>query len=395
MNVKILLISIILLTLLGLFGGKLGSKVIPESLGGGFFSSPIGHIAIKAEPVHPKPIQQLSLGKNSSSKLIKEITDTYITNTMIATWLAIIALIIFAWLVNKNRNPIPNRLQGFAEIIIEFFVTIIGGIVGTSQVRRFLPLIMTIFLFIVIANWMGILPGYGTIGWIETPELIKSHLSHGESSSDGHSEQNDYSKYDEEELAKFVKSGPIKVFDIPVTPAAYTQPFGSVKESEKISLTCGLDPEHCASSTELTSTNIELGRLSPYLRSANTDVNTTLAIAIVAMVMIHWWGLRTLGPLTHIGKFINFKEGPTGFIVGLIEAISEVARLISFTFRLFGNIFAGEVLLIVVAFLIPLTGILVFLFLEVFVGVVQAFIFSILTLVFAATATTTHSSAEH
>ena len=113
------------------------------------------------------------------------------------------------------------------------------------------------------------------------------------------------------------------------------------------------------------------------------------------MVMIHWWGLSTLGPLTHIGKFINFKEGPTGFVVGIIEAISEVARLISFTFRLFGNIFAGEVLLIVVAFLIPLTGILVFLFLEVFVGVVQAFIFSILTLVFAATATTAHSADEH
>jgi len=384
LNVKILLISILLLTLLGVFGGKLGSSVIPESWGGGFFSSPMGHIAIKAEPVHAEPIKSLSLGTNSSSKLVKDITNTYITNTMIATWLAIIVLIVFAWLVNKNKNPIPNRLQGFVEIVMEFFITLIGGIVGATQVKKFFPLIMTIFLFIVIANWMGILPGYGTIGWIETPEIIKSHLSHGESSSDGHSELDDNhdSKYDREQLAKFVKSGPV-----------YIQPLGSVKE--KISLTCGLDPIHCESTNELTNPNVQAGRLSPYLRSANTDVNTTLAIAIVAMVMIHWWGLRTLGPLTHLGKFINFKEGPAGFVVGLIEAISEVARLISFTFRLFGNIFAGEVLLIVVAFLIPLTGILVFLFLEVFVGVVQAFIFSILTLVFAATATTAHSADEH
>tara|TARA_B100000029_G_scaffold115678_1_gene108192 strand:- start:8006 stop:9148 length:1143 start_codon:yes stop_codon:yes gene_type:complete len=380
LKIKVLLISIFLLTLLGIFGGKLGLSVIPESWGGGFFSSPIAHIAIKAEPVHPEPITQLSIATDSSNKLLKGVTDVFITNTMIATWLAILILIVFAWLVNKNKNPIPNRVQGLAEIVIEFFITLIGGIVGANKVKQFLPLVMTIFLFIVIANWMGILPGYGTIGWIETPEIIKHHMSHDSHDSDSHADDHhdDYSEYDHIKLAKFTKSGPI-----------YAQPFGSEKENEKITLSCGLNPE-CPKED-----GVQAGRLSPYLRSANTDVNTTLAIAIVAMIMIHWWGLRTLGTFGHIGKFINFKEGPAGFVVGLIEAISELARLISFTFRLFGNIFAGEVLLIVVAFLLPLTGILVFLFLEVFVGVVQAFIFSILTLVFAATATTAHGADEH
>ena len=380
MKIKVLLISIFLLTLLGIFGGKLGLSVIPESWGGGFFSSPIAHIAIKAEPVHPEPITQLSIATDSSNKLLKGVTDVFITNTMIATWLAILILIVFAWLVNKNKNPIPNRVQGLAEIVIEFFITLIGGIVGANKVKQFLPLVMTIFLFIVIANWMGILPGYGTIGWIETPEIIKHHMSPDSHDSDSHADDHhdDYSEYDHIKLAKFTKSGPI-----------YAQPFGSEKENEKITLSCGLNPE-CPKED-----GVQAGRLSPYLRSANTDVNTTLAIAIVAMIMIHWWGLRTLGTFGHIGKFINFKEGPAGFVVGLIEAISELARLISFTFRLFGNIFAGEVLLIVVAFLLPLTGILVFLFLEVFVGVVQAFIFSILTLVFAATATTAHGAEEH
>ena len=109
------------------------------------------------------------------------------------------------------------------------------------------------------------------------------------------------------------------------------------------------------------------------------------------MVMVHFWGFSTLG-WGHAGKFINFKDGPTGFFVGILEAISELARLISFTFRLFGNVFAGEVLLIAMAFLVPLVGLVPFLGIELFVGAIQAFIFSILTLVFAAMATISHDS---
>ena len=110
------------------------------------------------------------------------------------------------------------------------------------------------------------------------------------------------------------------------------------------------------------------------------------------MVMVHFWGLTSLGVFGHLGKFLNFKEGPIGFFVGILEAIGEVARLISFTFRLFGNIFAGEVLLAAMAFLLPLIGIIPFLGLELFVGAIQAFIFAILTLVFASLATISHHS---
>ena len=139
----------------------------------------------------------------------------------------------------------------------------------------------------------------------------------------------------------------------------------------------------------------QAGILVPWFRSANTDLNTTLAIAIVAMVMIHFWAFRTLGVFGHVGKFINFKQGPIGFFVGILELISEVARLISFTFRLFGNIFAGEVLLAAMIFLVPLIGIIPFLGLELFVGLIQAFIFSMLTLVFAAAATVAHNGDHH
>ncbi|MDP6715306.1 MAG: F0F1 ATP synthase subunit A, partial [SAR202 cluster bacterium] len=76
----------------------------------------------------------------------------------------------------------------------------------------------------------------------------------------------------------------------------------------------------------------QAGILVPYLRGANTDINTTLAIALVAMFMVQFWGFSALGFFGHIGKFINFKDGPVGFFVGLLEGISEIAKVISFTF---------------------------------------------------------------
>ena len=134
------------------------------------------------------------------------------------------------------------------------------------------------------------------------------------------------------------------------------------------------------------------GRLLPILRGANTDLNTTLAIAIVAMVAVQFWGISALGVKKYGGKFFNFSS-PIMLFVGLLELIAELARVVSFTFRLFGNMFAGEVLLVAMMFLLPFIGIIPFMGLELFVGVIQAFIFSILTLIFGITAISDHS--EH
>lgn len=126
----------------------------------------------------------------------------------------------------------------------------------------------------------------------------------------------------------------------------------------------------------------------PLLRAPSTDLNFTLALAIVAVFFIQWYGLKNLG-LGYIGKFINLRS-PAEFFVGILEIISEVSRIISFAFRLFGNIFAGEVLLTVIAFLIPLIAPLPFLALELFVGFVQALVFSMLTAVFLNVAVAKH-----
>ena len=134
-----------------------------------------------------------------------------------------------------------------------------------------------------------------------------------------------------------------------------------------------------------------VGEIFPLFRAIATDLNLTLAIALWAFVFVQFWGVQSLGLGSNLGKFIGVGKaavvsGPIGVFVGLLEFISELARIISFTFRLFGNIFAGEIVLFMAAFLVPFLAATVFYGLEVFVGFIQAFVFAMLTLVFAVTA---------
>lgn len=126
--------------------------------------------------------------------------------------------------------------------------------------------------------------------------------------------------------------------------------------------------------------------LVPFFRSVNSDINMTLALAVISVLFTNIFGIATIGFFKYTGKFINFKD-PISFFVGVLELISEVAKVISFSFRLFGNIFAGEVLLIVMSFLLPFVAPLPFMALEIFVGFVQALVFSMLTTVFLKIAT--------
>lgn len=129
----------------------------------------------------------------------------------------------------------------------------------------------------------------------------------------------------------------------------------------------------------------------PIFRSMNADVNMTLAIAMVAVIMTQVFGIATLGILPYAGKFfVPPWRDPIGTFVGILELVAEFAKIISFSFRLFGNIFAGEVLLVVISFLMPYIAPIPFLGLEIFVGFIQALVFSMLTLVFIKMATAAH-----
>ena len=343
-NPKIVLVLIVSLAIfiVALAGGALGN-----AFSGGFLGAPLPAITLPAESVTSDAV----------------VGGFHITNTMIATWLAIVVLLAITLIARRKLSEVPGRVQGMIELVMEFFRGLTESIAGPERAARFFPLVMTIFLFIVTANWMGILPGFGTIGRIESVEEVVHHLE------------------EEGELDK--TNVTVNIFDGDGGVGILN--FGSIDDQ----LTLAEFDEQGAGEGK------QAGILVPFLRSANTDVNMTLAIALVAMFMVHMWALRALGLFGHLGKFINFKEGPIGLFVGLLEAISEFAKIISFTFRLFGNMFAGEVLLVAMSFLIPLVGIIPFLGLELFVGVIQAFIFSMLILVFAASATVSHQAEGH
>ena len=379
---KALLIAILIVSVLAIsvIGGALG-----EALGLGFLASSLLAIQLPAEMIFEGDDFATPLGAWN------------LMNTMLTTWLAMLVLIILALFIRKSLTEIPGRFQALFEIIIEFFLNLCESIAGREKGRRFFPLVFTIFIFIVVANWMGILPGFGTVGRIADPEEIAhhhgihhyvdpaladytsedSHAKHDEHGEDSHAKHDEHSDHlDSVALHVFTGQGAF----------SYLAP-GSFSEQ--------LTFEEYENQGGLVGEDKRAGHLVPFLRSANTDINMTLAMAIIAMVMVHFWGFSILGFPSHIGKFINFKEGPIGFFVGILEIISELAKVVSFTFRLFGNIFAGEVLLMALAFLLPLIGIIPFLGLELFVGVIQAFIFSMLTLVFASMASVSHSSDDH
>ncbi len=247
---------------------------------------------------------------------IAHIGSFPITNSMINAWIAIILFAIVAFFLVKRRKMVPKGLQNFVEFVLEFMVDFIEKLVGDrKKAKKFFPIVGTFFLFILVSNWMGLVPGTGTIGIWE--------VHHGEMI------------------------------------------------------------------------------LVPFLRPVGSDLNMTLAMAILAVVGANLFGIVAIGFFKHIGKFIqlgtiwkSLTKGPLAifvalieFMVGLIEIISEVAKVVSLSLRLFGNIFAGEVLLTVMLGLVAYIAPLPFMFLEIIVGFVQALVFAGLALVYLMTAT--------
>ncbi len=219
-----------------------------------------------------------------------------ITSTLVTAWFTMLVLMIAVVFIWRNISLVPNKLQVATEALVGGAFDYISDVFESKDLaKRFFPLIMTIFIFILAMNWIGLLPGVDAIG------VYKE--SHGEHT------------------------------------------------------------------------------LIPFLHPANTDLNMTIAISIIAFFAIEISGVLIIGFFKYAGKFINFKS-PLGFMIGIIELFSEIARLISFSFRLFGNIFAGKTLLVIAVFFVPFILPVPILAFEMFVGLIQAFIFAVLTLFF-------------
>lgn len=282
-----------------------------------------------------------------AAEKIGSIFGLPITNSILMTWLTMLILILFSYGATKKIKSVPGNLQSVAEIIIDGLYSLFLSVVGEHYVKTFFSLLTTIFLFIIIANWGGLLPGVGTVGFFKHPT--------------------------ESAVTEENKPNESKV--------VATDETNEIKEEETHEATSPAD----TIKTETKKPELEF---VPLLRGATADLNTTLALAIIAVVSIQVYGVKSLG-LSYFKKFLNFSD-PIMFGVGILEIVSEFSRIISFAFRLFGNIFAGEVLLTVIAFLMPLFAPLPFLGLELFVGFIQALVFSMLTAVFLNMATVSH-----
>lgn len=242
-----------------------------------------------------------------------------ITNAMVNAWIVTVFFVIIAAVVSRRKSIVPTGIHNAIEGVIDVMSTEIEKIAGSRKnARAFFPLIATIFLVVLANNWLGLVPGTGTIG-------------------------------------------------------IYGMMHGEVE-------------------------------LIPLLRPAGSDLNFTLAIAVTAIVFSHLAGVRAVGMIEYFSKFVNvkgiwnsFKHGPMAVVtaviefgVGIIEIIGEFAKTLSLSLRLFGNVFAGEILLTVMLGLVSYVVPIPFMFLEILVGIVQATVFAMLTLVYLVLATTPH-----
>ena len=246
-----------------------------------------------------------------------------ITNSLLNTWLVVFAVLVFGWFFKSRIKLVPRGIQNAVEAAVETLFDVFDSVTGSREkTLKYFPFVLSFLVFILLNNWLGLLPGVGSIGQVA--------IEHGE-----------------------------KIF-------------------------------------------------IPFSRGGTADLNPTLALAIVGVAASHIFSVTVLGFWKYLNKFINIKAlleipkkilkdpaiivvNPIKVFVGLIEVVGEFAKVASLSFRLFGNIFAGEVLLAsmsaILAFGLPIP----FMFLEIIVGLVQAFIFSILILAYI----TMNTAEEH
>jgi F-type H+-transporting ATPase subunit a len=216
-----------------------------------------------------------------------------VTNALLLSTLVLVLLAVLAIVFRPRLRMVPGAVQNLFEYLVEGALGIMDPILGDRRTsEKYFPLAFTVFLFILFSNWLGLLPGVGS--------LVVN------------------------------QAGGVTV---------------------------------------------------PLLRSPASDLNFTLALALIAITFVNVASALSIGLWRRASVFFNFKS-PVDFFIGILELVSEFGKIISLSFRLFGNVFAGEVLLAIMAFLVPYVVPLPFMFLEIFVGFIQAFIFGMLITVF-------------
>ncbi len=234
-------------------------------------------------------------------EIITQIGSLPITNTLLHTLVVDGLLLGVTYYISKHLTSIPHGFQNVIETLFEAMYNLIDSIATSKKAtKQIFPLVMTFFLFIFVANFTSLFPGFSTIGFFE--------------------------------------------------------------EGKK--------------------------EIIPLLRGATSDINVTFALAIISVVSTHVLSIRITGIKDYLGRYFSFN--PVNLYVGMLELVAEVTKVISLSFRLFGNILAGEIALHTISSMFAFIAPLPFLLLESIVSIVQALVFSILTLVFMAVLTTPH-----
>ena len=301
---------------------------------GGIFVPVQPEIAVAAEKLIEEPIVENFLG----------LGPLYFVNTIPTLAVTLVLLIIVAFFTNRSLKKsaqtdlVPRGIGNVMEAILEMLYNLTEGSAG-KYARMIFPWFATIMVYVLFANLLKLIPGFESIGVL--------HPAHGE----GHAIQE-------------LSSGWANLLPAKVEHDGYI--------------------------------------LAPFFRGISVDLNFTFSLALISVVMIQVIGFRAQG-FGYLGKFFNTKRmfkvpffGAMDFLVGLLELISELSKVLSFAFRLFGNMFAGIVLVAIVAGLLGKISILpaMVMMFELFVGVIQAFVFGMLTMVFMAQATQGHGE-EH
>lgn len=318
-----------------------------------FFAIPpiLPHIQLPAEPLTKTPL----------------FGNVYLTNTMVAMILVDILLIIMALAAARAVKKaiqggfmVPTGITGAIEALLEAIHNLTESTAGKWTPRIF-PWFAAITLFVLVANWMELIPGVDSVGLLH-------------------------------EVPAGEHGYPIKE----LWPGAYYIYESRETHQEEVQVAAPAEGEAHSSG---------LYSVYPFVRVLSTDLNFTVGLALIVMITVQVYGVMSHGG-SYFLKFFPFNKiipptriakNPLGIIdfgVGILELVSEISKILSFSFRLFGNIFAGSVLLFVIGSLVSVLGQWIFLALEFFVGLIQAFVFGMLTMVFMSQAVASHGGHE-
>ncbi len=389
-------------------------------------------------PVITVPGEAFNGALPSSSNYGVENAPNGWTNTFLAMLLADAAVLAFVFLARRATNNftrlVPTRFGALVELIGGFIYGQTKNFAGEKPLalKWLFPLAATIFVFLLAANWMKLLPGIESVGLLHCAHdgfsgyparevgpgyqlYIDQPLYAGVRATEADYEACEHFMHDPEHFPTSEELGTLAdrlAAEEAALIAELNQEEGLRDEERQARIDAlrleVIEEAYDHPTFALTADELRSGIrpyimvITPWVRGATTDLNLTLGLALVSVFAIQVFGVASLGP-GYFQKFINLDAlgnlskkplGAVDFLVGLFEIVSEIGKIVSLAFRLFGNMFAGGILLAVMSFLIAALLPLIFIGLELIVTSIQAFVFSVLTIVFAAQAMEGHHGGD-